>query len=669
MRLLFLLALFLLMSFARAQEPLELHGKLPGPQLDLTTYTSYFEDLSGDTLPLSVIRTKSFRPFAQKNQSVLSRYAYPPVFANWLQFTLRNTHPTDTLKLFYQVGQAHSQIKTFRGDSQIDVTGFNQIPQRERPNPFAVPLVLPPGTGYDYWVCILNASGKLLPVTSELMTVEAAWKHDQQRARDLLPLLILMSALAGCVLFMCAYALYNYYLTRDKAFLYYSLYAGAALFHKIKAIDFLFSVGALMPYYPASIIKYPFNYGIIFIFYALFLNKLIQIQVLLPRLWRVTIILVMILVLLQGITLVEAFLGWPLMGRALYNEIVLVGGGLLSLLLLWAIIRSRSPLRAYLLGGNVLLFCLTLLPLVFFPFFIDRLPPWSFIHIMTLLAMLGSTAELFCFAMALAYRSQLSEMEKQQLQQQHSFELETKLAQQAEELQLQSQALEDQHLRQLEADFERKLADTEMVALRAQMNPHFIFNCLNSIKLYTLQNDSDQASDYLSKFAKLIRLVLENSRSELVSLKNELEALQLYSELEAMRFKQKVRFTIEVSPKIDTQYLRIPPLLLQPYVENAIWHGLMHKPEGGTVKIQVYQPTEQLLCIEITDDGVGRAKAAELKSKSTGKHKSFGLQVAADRIRMINQLYDTNTQVQIFDLVDALGESSGTKVVLEISVY
>ena len=245
--------------------------------------------------------------------------------------------------------------------------------------------------------------------------------------------------------------------------------------------------------------------------------------------------------------------------------------------------------------------------------------------------------------------------------------LERQLVQQTNEVTLERQ-LEEQRVSQLRSDFERRVADTEMTALRAQMNPHFIFNCLNSIKLYTLQNDADKASDYLTKFSRLIRLVLENSRSDLVPLQNELDALQLYIELEAMRFKHKVQFRIEVAPDIDQRYLCIPPLLLQPYVENAIWHGLMHKSEGGTVMVVVSQPKDNLLHIEITDDGVGRERAGELKSKSAGKHKSFGMQVTADRIRMINQLYNTQTQARIVDLVDSFGEACGTRVILEIPV-
>ncbi|CCH56469.1 Sensor protein lytS [Fibrisoma limi BUZ 3] len=258
--------------------------------------------------------------------------------------------------------------------------------------------------------------------------------------------------------------------------------------------------------------------------------------------------------------------------------------------------------------------------------------------------------------------------EKQQLLISQKENLERQVAERTREIETQSRLIEAQHIRQLETEFEQKLADTEMTALRAQMNPHFIFNCLNSIKLYTLENDAERASEYLTKFSRLIRLVLENSRSELVTLHNELEALRLYIELEAMRFKHKLQYSIQVDPAVDQQYLRIPPLLLQPYVENAIWHGLMHKPEGGIITIEIEQPHESLLHIEITDDGIGRQRAAELKSKSAGKHKSFGMQVTADRIRMINQLYNMQTQARIEDLVDSFGEACGTRVTLEIPV-
>ncbi len=198
------------------------------------------------------------------------------------------------------------------------------------------------------------------------------------------------------------------------------------------------------------------------------------------------------------------------------------------------------------------------------------------------------------------------------------------------------------------------------------MNPHFIFNCLNSIKLYATENDAEKASEYLTKFSRLIRMVLENSRSERVTLQNELTMLQLYADMEIMRFKQKLSFCIEIDPGLDAGFVEIPPLLLQPYVENAIWHGLMHKPEGGTVRVQVTLPQDNLLQLTITDDGVGRARAAELRSKSASHRKSFGLKMTSERIALVNQLYQTHTQVLIEDLVDTDGQPAGTEVVLQI---
>ncbi|WP_375448322.1 histidine kinase [uncultured Fibrella sp.] len=223
-------------------------------------------------------------------------------------------------------------------------------------------------------------------------------------------------------------------------------------------------------------------------------------------------------------------------------------------------------------------------------------------------------------------------------------------------------------LKEQEAAYKLRLSATEMAALRSQMNPHFIFNCLNSIQYFTAQNDAEKASEYLTKFSRLIRLVLENSKSERVTLQNELETLRLYLEMETMRFQQKVRYTIQVSETIDAEAIQIPPLLLQPFVENAIWHGLMHKEEGGLVRVLVEQPQADRLRIEIADDGVGRAKAAEYKSKSATRNKSFGMKLTADRIELINQLYQTHTRIQVEDLIDEQGRATGTSVIVLIPV-
>ncbi len=226
----------------------------------------------------------------------------------------------------------------------------------------------------------------------------------------------------------------------------------------------------------------------------------------------------------------------------------------------------------------------------------------------------------------------------------------------------------ESELKEQAGAFRLKLAETEMAALRSQMNPHFIFNCLNSIQFFTVQNDAEKASDYLTKFARLIRLVLENSKSERVTLANELETLRLYIEMEAMRFPDKLRYQTLLADDVDTDSIQIPPLLLQPFVENAIWHGLMHKDEGGTVRVAVTQPRQDHLHIDITDDGIGRQQAAEYKSKSATKQKSFGMKLTADRIAMINQFYQTETRIDIVDLTDDQGRPTGTTVHIDIPI-
>ncbi len=223
-------------------------------------------------------------------------------------------------------------------------------------------------------------------------------------------------------------------------------------------------------------------------------------------------------------------------------------------------------------------------------------------------------------------------------------------------------------LKQITTEFEKQLAETEMAALRSQMNPHFIFNVLNSINRFILSNDKNTASDYLVEFSRLIRLTLENSKAAKVPLQNDLEALRIYIEMEKLRFGNKFTFSMETEENIDPQYLHIPPLLVQPYVENAIWHGLMQRDTPGHLLVQVTQPEENVLKVVVQDNGIGRARAQEIKSKSATVHKSYGLQITSDRIKIVNKLHGIKATVTVEDLHDAVQQPKGTKVTLLIPV-
>jgi sensor histidine kinase YesM len=473
--------------------------------------------------------------------------------------------------------------------------------------------------------------------------------------------------MAGCLLFMSLYATYHYRLKRDRSFLYYTLYVSSCFVLALFAIDGRFGIALLYPYLPAT--GLPLSPMLVFAFYLLFITEMLQLNTQHRVLKQSLRGLLFLLLLQQAIHMTEFFIGKPLFVTNTYYTYSLLPAIATLLLLLWLIIRSNSPVKRYLLIGSLSLIILSVIPLTT-NFYIHHLPPRleMFVNFIPFWAFLGLTVECFCFALALAYRNHQVELEKNQLQQNYTKELEEELAVRTKEIEAKNRELEAQHIKQLETAFEQKLAETETTALRAQMNPHFIFNCLNSIKFFALQNDGKSAAEYLTKFSKLIRLVLENSRVEKVLLANELEALELYLQMEAMRFNHKLHYQILVEEEIDVSFTEIPPLLIQPYVENAIWHGLMHKPEGGKVTVQLNQPFADTLLVTITDNGIGRAKAAQLKSKSATRHKSFGMKMTSERIHLINQLYQSQTQVQVHDLMDANGEPCGTEVVISIPI-
>jgi len=218
---------------------------------------------------------------------------------------------------------------------------------------------------------------------------------------------------------------------------------------------------------------------------------------------------------------------------------------------------------------------------------------------------------------------------------------------------------------QMKSELKQKLADVEMKALRAQMSPHFIFNSLNSINRYIVKSDPDTASSYLTKFSKLMRLILENSNQKIITLEQELNALKLYIELEALRFNDKFSYSLTMSDKVDSTVIGVPPMIIQPFIENAIWHGLLHKDSAGLLQIFIDPFDGGIQCV-IQDNGVGRKKASELKSKSITNDKSFGMKITADRLNMVKGNSNIST-VEIVDLEDEHGRALGTKVIIKIA--
>jgi tetratricopeptide (TPR) repeat protein len=217
------------------------------------------------------------------------------------------------------------------------------------------------------------------------------------------------------------------------------------------------------------------------------------------------------------------------------------------------------------------------------------------------------------------------------------------------------------------SEMNHRISEITQANLRQQMNPHFIFNTLNSIQYYMYQHDKLATNNYLTKFSSLMRKVLENSQHTSVPLRDELDALNLYLELEKIRFKDKFEYQINVDEEIDTILYKVPTMLIQPYVENSICHGLMPGEGNGLVKIDLDLKEDYILCT-IEDNGIGREAAQEKKMKSEKTHNSLGTQIVSSRLDLVNSLYGTSLKTIYTDLKNDKGEPIGTRVELHIPI-
>ncbi len=214
---------------------------------------------------------------------------------------------------------------------------------------------------------------------------------------------------------------------------------------------------------------------------------------------------------------------------------------------------------------------------------------------------------------------------------------------------------------------ERKIASMQMTALRSQMNPHFIFNSLNSIQDFIANYEREDALKYLSKFSKLIRSILNQSQNNNTTVTDELEMLKLYVELESLRFNHKFDCTFIIDEKINCDETQIPSMIIQPFIENSILHGFIGKDEDCHIKISMIKTDEKLNCV-IEDNGIGRKKATEIKQNKSYQHPGFGIKLTADRIDTMNKASGEKINLRIEDLFDQNGNATGTRVQLEFTI-
>lgn len=219
----------------------------------------------------------------------------------------------------------------------------------------------------------------------------------------------------------------------------------------------------------------------------------------------------------------------------------------------------------------------------------------------------------------------------------------------------------------LARSYKHKMVDLELKALRSQMNPHFIFNSLNSIQYFVLKNEPKAAYTYLTKFSSLMRMILNNSVVKHISIQAELEWLETYLDLEKLRLENELDYKLNTDENLDIENTMIPSMLIQPYVENAIVHGLLPKEENRSLSVSFTKKNQQVVCV-IEDNGIGRAQSMEINLKRTKKHKSQGIKLTSERLEILTQDLKFKPELIITDLFDDEGNATGTRITIEIPI-
>ncbi|MCC5931623.1 MAG: histidine kinase [Cyclobacteriaceae bacterium] len=475
---------------------------------------------------------------------------------------------------------------------------------------------------------------------------------------------ILFQGAAG---FTFVFFTFLYFKNRQKIYLYYSIYLMGLLWYSILRMYPYTLTGHLHEHFPLFMASINEPVQLVSLgFYCLFAIELLGIDKKDPWLNKGILILAYTLFTYSLLHFLFLYFSQRLDLSTLLFAItrsILLPANAIFLVLIG--LRIKSPLTKYLIAGNLFFLIGALLAsLIWYFNGLDWLGGFfANQRNSQIVFMLSILAETLCFAFALGYKIKITEDEKnqsreayiqqlrfnQEITEKANKELEEKIAVRTREILEKTRELEAQKEWQLKTEFERKLAQAEMMALRAQMNPHFLFNCMNAIKHLILTKDEKSAAIYLSKFSKLLRLILHHSKENSISLSQELEALTLYLELEKSRFGDEFKYALEIDEEIDLDYIQVPPLLLQPFVENAIWHGIMHSQRNDkTVFVKINETNKGFhFCIE--DNGIGRKKSAELKGNSLINTRSYGMEITHERIELFNKNFGSTISLDVKD--------------------
>lgn len=662
--------LFFFATNVFAQKPYVLNQSVKDSLL-LNNYAEILYEPT-ETLTITTVKNQKFIPFKDFK---LKKTALQKTYNHWLRFKVQNNTSENQLLLF-DYGLYH-YIYLFDYDGQeytVKKAGMLIKPDEKifKDNKYVIPVTIPAHTTKEFYVQINDKNGIYKDSKISLLTYDFEENLRSQSFFKSRKDLFYSASFLAIGLFLILFCIIQFSQTREIAFVYYALYLLGLYLYFIRRIEALADTPIIFSYFPKSFLTSEVPLNILpNIWYLLFCQYLLNLT---PAnhpkaykffRWQIKALTVYFIFdcFLQYVLNEYAFsltlYRWVKLGMIPFTTYSII-----------LIFKLRNRVATYIALGTSILFIF--LVISFVAAIVRRMSGETYVYYVMAFPYVetGIFVENLLFVLAFVTKIKQIYVEKNQAQKQLIAQLETnqqlqvRLNNELEKLvQEKTKALETETQQRILAEFNQRLSKAELKALQSQINPHFIFNSLNSIKNYILTNKPTDAARYLTDFANLIRSVLQQSQQSFISLKDELEILELYIRLEQMRFENKFDFSYNIDEQVDTTYIKIPALLLQPYVENAIWHGLMHKETKGELKVEVKMGEDEVLCT-IEDNGIGRKKSTEIHSKTARPHKSMGLQINGERLKVLHELHKLDIEVEIFDLESVDKEPLGTRIMI-----
>jgi signal transduction histidine kinase len=653
----------------------------PPASIDLRRYIYSLEEKDGQPYTLQQLPQQRFtrKPqlFHRNKKNNKRQHDF------WMKLSVKNTGSQDSSLTFFAGWHDHMYWYVAAEDgtySLLSQTGLmldqGDVGRWER---YGFNIQVPAGQSRTFLLHIVNKSfneNALMPVLYNALQYE---RFRNQQINTYRAEAVVIQVLLGMLLVFLSIAVINYIQLPDRSYLYFAAYIlGLILFFALRLESKPYQLSV---FHSWPMLKYYWDIpALLFCFYLMYMlfgNAFLNLKERYPYMERVFTIGA---ACTGGLMIICVYC----IARELYHIPGIIYsyvylGTLLPLLVVFVALAKRSrhhPLVRFFLFGSVCFYLATL------GSFLMQIKPLGLVSALgelsapSMLMITGVLLQAMFFLAGLSYRNKLAHHERtktqemlikqlnknKELQRKLNEQLEELVKEQTSEILRKKQELEEQRQIQLDIEYDKKLTEIELKAIRAQINPHFIFNCLNSIQLFVMQRDYEYAQKYLSDFSYLIRKTLDFSRRNFITLADEITYLNTYLGLEKMRFEHKMEYDIRVDTDIATAEVEIPAMLLQPYVENAVKYGMTNPNQPiGRLTIHFRQlPGDMLECV-IEDNGIGINRSKELRTLPK-HHQSSGMEISFNRAELLNKMYNSGIHIEVIDKSGRNFTESGTIV-------